>query len=235
MGRENQSTRRTKMAQTQTWSLVALLLGGVVVSVAAGAATLEAIVTNDGGDPVEYAVVYAQPIEKDGEPKTSVEPTVVDQIDKEYVPYVTAVRVGTRVSFPNHDQIRHHVYSFSPAKTFEIPLYKGTPAKPIAFETAGPVALGCNIHDWMSAYVFVSEAPYFAVTDSHGRAALTDLPAGDYEVEVWHPRIKGEPEATNQQITVGDASAPAVAFTIAQKRVWRARRSPHARGGEGYR
>jgi hypothetical protein len=145
------------------------------------------------------------------------------------------VRVGTAVNFPNRDKIRHHVYSFSDAKQFEIPLYKGTPADPILFDRPGPVTLGCNIHDWMTAYVFVSESPYFALTGADGSAVVPDLPLGSYSVQVWHPKIKGESESTSQQISVDGDSSNALRFEIEQRHVWRPRRSPSAGGGSGYR
>ncbi len=203
------------------------LLGG---SAAVAAAELQVSVQEPDGDPIEHAVVYALPLDPDGRPAPVGEPVVIDQIDKEYVPYVTAVRVGTSISFPNKDQIRHHVYSFSEAKNFEIPLYEGVPAEPVEFDKAGSVPLGCNIHDWMKAYVFVTEAPYFAVTEASGRA-IVELPSGNYAVEVWHPALKGEPSATSQRLTM-DAARSSLDFVIERKRVWKPRRAP-SRGGAG--
>ena len=191
-------------------------------------------VKDTSGESVEDAVVYAVALDADGEPLREPPPTAIDQIDKEYVPYVTAVRVGTRVSFPNRDQIRHHVYSFSEAKTFEIPLYQGTPREPVLFDAPGVVVLGCNIHDWMKAYVFVTETPYFSVTDGEGRAVLAGLPARDYRFEVWHPRLKGPPEATATEVSVGEPATQTVTIVIDQKQVWRPRRAPSA-GDASYR
>jgi plastocyanin len=203
---------------------LALLVGGIALPIGAGAASLTASVKGDGGEPVPDAVVEAVRLDDDGRPVPDATATI-DQVDKEYVPYVTAVRVGTPVKFPNLDDIRHHVYSFSEAKTFEIPLYRGTPRDPILFDRPGPVTLGCNIHDWMTAYVFVSETPHFGVTAADGTVTLSDLPAGDYETRVWHPRLAGEVRSTAQRISVSAANA-SVSFTIQQKRVWRARRAP---------
>ena len=103
--------------------------------------------------------------------------TIIDQRDKQFIPYVTALQVGTSVWFANTDKIRHHVYSFSPAKKFELPLYAGVPAEPVVFDRPGFVTLGCNIHDWMIAYVAVLTTPYFAVTHAEGRARLNKSPA----------------------------------------------------------
>jgi len=190
-------------------------------------------VLDEDGDPVEHAVVYARPVGAASSPAASGVHTVIDQIDKEYVPYVTAVQVGTTVNFPNKDQIRHHVYSFSEAKTFEIPLYEGTPAQPVVFDKPGSVALGCNIHDWMKAYVFVTESPYFAVTGSGGGATI-ELPAGEYAVEVWHPELAGKPSSASQLISMNGAES-SLSFAIEKKRVWEPRRAPSRDGAGGYR
>jgi plastocyanin len=212
------------MLGSRTHLLMALLVGGIALPSAAGAASLLASVKGDDGELVADAVVEAVPLDSGGMPAQAA--TVkIDQVDKEYVPYITALQVGTTVSFPNLDNIRHHVYSFSEAKTFEIPLYRGTPPAPILFDKPGPVTLGCNIHDWMTAYVFVSEAPYFGMTGADGSITLRDLPAGDYELRVWHPELKGDADSTAQRVSISGADA-SVSFTIQQKRLWRARRAP---------
>lgn len=227
--------RGMQMDRRKKCFTVALLAGMLVGPTPVRATTLGAVVTNDGGEPVSDAVVFAIPLDQNGKPAPASSDAAIDQVEKEYVPYVTPVRVGTRVSFPNRDQIRHHVYSFSDAKSFEIPLYKGTPREPILFDKAGPVTLGCNIHDWMTAYVFVTEAPYFSVTEGDGRTSLSELPAGEYSVRVWHPRLRGDSEATAQRVTIGNGSVPPLSFTIREKNVWRPRRAPSATGGGGYR
>ena len=154
------------------------------------AGSLEVIVKDDKGRPVSDAVAYAAATGAvSAAPKKQV---VVDQRDKQFVPYVMPVQVGTAVIFPNSDNIRHHVYSFSPAKKFELPLYSGVPAQPVVFDKVGFVTLGCNIHDWMIAYVAVLPTPYFQVTRQDGHAVLKDLPAGQYTMQVWHPALKGQ-------------------------------------------
>ncbi len=212
---------------------LALACAALAAAGSAGAAGLEVTVTSPSGEPVRDAVVYAVPLGPDGRPLPAPARTEIDQIDKEYVPHVTAVRVGTEISFPNRDQIRHHVYSFSDAKSFEIPLYKGEPPEPVLFDKPGVVVLGCNIHDWMKAYVFVTEAPHFAVTDESGRATLSNLPAGDFAVEVWHPELKGESDATRQRVSL-DGAAASMTFAIDRQREFRPRRAPSG-GRGGYR
>ena len=169
----------------------------------AAAADLRVHVKDDTGKPVADAVVYVSP--RDGAfPKTPPrEHVVMDQRDREFVPYVLPVQVGTPVQFPNSDNIRHHVYSFSPAKTFELPLYKGTPMTAVVFDKPGAVALGCNIHDWMIGYIYVLETPYFGKTGGPRRGArLSSLPAGEVEVRVWHPRLKDGVDKTLRPVTL---------------------------------
>jgi plastocyanin len=113
---------------------------------------------------------------------------VIDQRQREFVPYVTVVQQGTQIRFPNSDHIRHHVYSFSPIKRFDLQLYKGTTAAPITFDQAGVAVLGCNIHDWMLAYVKVVDTPYFGQSTAKGVVHLSNIPAGRYELHIWHPR-----------------------------------------------
>ena len=194
------------------------------------AGSLEVIVKDDKGRPVSDAVAYAAAANAgSAAPKKQV----VDQRDKQFVPYVTAVQVGTAVIFPNSDKIRHHVYSFSPAKKFELPRYSGVPAEPVVFDKVGFVTLGCNIHDWMIAYVAVLPTPYFQVTRQDGRAVLKDLPAGQYNVQVWHPALKGQPEALAQRVDVGGATK-SLLFTVPLKSDVRAKRAPGLTTG-GYR
>jgi plastocyanin len=195
------------------------------------AGSLEVIVKDDKGRPVSDAVAY--PAAAGAASAAPKKQAVVDQRDKQFVPYVTALQVGTAVIFPNSDNIRHHVYSFSPAKKFELPLYSGVPAEPVVFDKVGFVTLGCNIHDWMIAYVAVLPTPYFQVTRQDGRAVLKDLPAGQYTVQVWHPALKGQPEALAQRLDVGSGTK-SLLFTLPLKHDVRAKRAPGLTTG-GYR
>src|SRR5689334_22600994 len=171
---------------------VALLLA---ITAHAQTAEIAAKVTDDQGRPVEDAVVVAVPSEGGVRVPARPRDAVVDQVDQEFTPRVTAVAVGTSVRFPNHDNIRHQVYSFSPTKRFELPLYAGVPAEAVVFDKPGVVVLGCNIHDWMIGYVYVSESPYFAKTRADGTALITDLPPRAYAVRVWHPQLDASEES----------------------------------------
>lgn len=115
---------------------------------------------------------------------------VIEQIGGEFNPRLLVVTTGTPVRFPNLDRIRHHVYSFSPAKVFELPLYSGEAHDPVVFDTPGVVTLGCNIHDWMLGHVVVLDTPHHAVSDASGMATIV-VPPGRWQLRVWHARLPG--------------------------------------------
>ena len=119
-------------------------------------------------------------------PQDDPPPAVMSQREMTFIPHVLAIPVHTSVTFPNYDPTRHHVYSFSQAKTFDIKLYVGFPQRPEYFDTPGVVSIGCNIHDQMQAFIVVMDAPRIAVTDSAGQALLTEVPDVPREVEIWH-------------------------------------------------
>jgi plastocyanin len=130
-------------------------------------------------------------------PRPATHRVQMEQINRQFRPYILAVPVGVPVEFPNHDRIAHHVYSFSPVRSFEIPLYKGTTPAPIVFDRPGVVPLGCNIHDWMIGYIVVVDAPRF--TQVRGREAVfDDLEPGSYEISVWHPALHADHPSTWQ-------------------------------------
>jgi plastocyanin len=155
-----------------------------VFAASAQAQPFSALVVDAQGQPVAGAVLS---LSGPAQVKPSAA-AVMDQIDKQFVPAVLAVATGTAVSFPNRDDIRHQVYSFSPAKRFELRLYEGTPSAPLTFDQPGLVILGCNIHDWMLGYVYVTDDPWFGVSDAEGRIHL-DAPAGQYPATLWHPAL----------------------------------------------
>lgn len=116
--------------------------------------------------------------------ETSSGTAKIIQKNKQFNPSVAVVQTGTAINFPNEDSVRHHVYSFSPAKKFEIKLYSGVATNPIVFDKAGVVSLGCNIHDSMVGFIYVVDTPYFAKTDANGKAVI-NVPAGNLVYQVW--------------------------------------------------
>lgn len=146
---------------------------------------------------------------------------IMDQIDRQFSPYILAIQQGQPVSFPNSDSIKHHVYSFSPAKVFELELYKEGNVPPLTFEKAGVVELGCNVHDWMLGYIFVAPNPFYARTNDNGEA-LIQAPKGQYQIKIWHPRLNNADlgqaitvdltENTQTEITLTAELAPDTSF-----------------------
>lgn len=161
------------------------LLGMLLFSTTLSAASLQAELVDSEGQPLANAVLT---LRSEVAPVVAPVTAVMDQISQQFAPNVLAVRSGTAVSFPNSDNIRHHVYSFSLAKRFELRLYQGTPSEPVVFDKPGVVVLGCNIHDWMVGYVYVTDDPWFAVSDAQGKLNLEQLPAGTYTASLWHPQ-----------------------------------------------
>lgn len=175
------------------------------------AGTLEIGVRDAAGALVGDAAVWAVPASGGGEARGRT--LEIEQVDREFVPFVTVVQAGTAVAFPNHDPIMHHVYSFSPPKPFEIKLYTGKSPQEVVFDKPGIVVLGCNIHDWMLAYVAVVPTPYFARTEPGAPARLRDLPPGMYELHAWHPQQRVALPAQPVTVPPGSAVTP-VAFTF---------------------
>jgi len=148
------------------------------------ASALEVLVTDGAGNPLNDAVVEF--VVPGVGMKAGNKPLIVDQVDKSFLPKVLVAPVNSRVNFPNSDEIRHHVYSFSEAKTFQLKLYAGEPKEPILFDKTGLVVLGCNIHDSMVGYIYVSESPAY-LTGQDGMVQIDRLPANIEVLTVWHP------------------------------------------------
>jgi plastocyanin len=185
----------------------AMLALSAFAGVTAFAADLKVSVRDLAARPLRDAVVFAESLSFAPAPAAEHPRAVIDQQNKEFVPLVSVIRTGTEIFFPNSDNIRHSIYSFSPAKTFNTRLYSGTRAPPILFEKPGLVLLGCNIHDTMVAWVVVVDTPYFAKTDGAGAATLSGLPPGDYRLKAWYPAADFAPSSSELHIT-GDKVQP---------------------------
>lgn len=183
--------------------LLAIALGQCAL-----AGTVQVSVTDPAGKPIADAVVFLD----SGQTKAAVKPVSgveVEQVSKQFAPRVTVVPVGSTLTFPNRDAVRHHVYSFSPAKTFDIKLYAGTPANPVTFDKSGIVVLGCNIHDQMLAWVVVVDTPYYGKTNAAGQITLPAAPAGSYALKVWHPNLAVGAQPQDQAFSVTTANQSA--------------------------
>jgi plastocyanin len=186
----------------------ACALVGLLCAATVQAATLQVTVSDDKGRPVPQAVVFLESPEaaRAARPLASVE---MAQKDKSFVPETLVVTRGTSVQFPNRDTVRHHVYSFSPAKRFELKLYIGTPASPVVFDQAGVVVLGCNIHDEMIGWIAVVDTPHFGSTGANGQVQLRDVPEGNYRLRVWHSGMAVGAPALDLPQRLGAAGAAA--------------------------
>jgi len=189
-----------------------LLLGAACLAAPSGtrAATVTVVVQDAAGRPAEGAVVFLESVDA----KAAVRPArdvSIAQVQRQFDPLVTVVTVGTAVSFPNRDTVRHHVYSFSPIKPFELKLYSGTPASPVVFDRPGIAVLGCNIHDTMAAWVVVVETPYHGRSLAGGTATLSGVPDGSYRLRAWHPGMPVGAPASDRALVV---TAPTTQATV---------------------
>ena len=182
----------------------ALTLAALCATTAAHAGALTVNVVDATGKPLLDAVALLEPATG----KVAVKPMAdveISQAKRQFQPRVTVITTGTRAAFPNFDTVRHHVYSFSPIKTFELKLYAGVPNVPVVFDKPGVAVLGCNIHDTMAAWVVVADTPWFARSAANGRARIDAVPAGQYKLRVWHPGLPLNAEPAPVAITVGAA------------------------------
>lgn len=211
--------------------LVLLGLAGIFASpLAASDPAVRVAVKGPKGEPVADAVVMLVPLGGPPPPAPAAPARIeIAQEDEQYQPHLTIVRTGSPVEFPNKDRIQHHLYSVSEPKKFEKPLYGPGAHEAVVFDRPGVVTLGCNIHDWMVAYVVVVDTPWFAKTDRAG-VAQASAPAGRYRLEVWHPRLL-DPKTRRpappvaREVTLGPGGL-AEEFTLALAPDRRIRRAP---------
>ena len=179
---------------------------------AVGAADLDVQVRGADGAPVAGAVVSVHLVGRPTPRPRAAGTYVVDQQDIQFHPFVTAVPVGASVMFMNHDPVRHHVYSFSPAKRFELKLASKQQNQSVLFDKPGIVPLGCNIHDRMIAYLDVVDTPWAKTADANGRVVLRGIPAGAVAISVWHPYLRVRGNSVSRNVTLSDNGAHAEQF-----------------------
>lgn len=192
--------------------LACLGILSVLPAAFAWAGALNVTVVDEQGRPLPQAVVFLESPDA-GRAVKPMSGEEIAQKDKAFQPGVLVVTRGTLVSFPNQDTVRHHVYSFSPAKRFELKLYTGRPANPVLFDQSGVVVLGCNIHDQMVAWLVVVDTPYHATTAIDGTAAIKEVPPGNYRLHAWHSRLPVGAATWQQPRQIG-ANAASVTVTL---------------------
>ena len=193
---------------------LALALALVLQALPVPAATLVINVRSADGHALPGAVVTVRPLDGAAH-KTAPVRAVIDQVNTAFVPDLLVVPVGSTVEFPNSDSVSHQIYSFSPAKRFQLPLYRGKPYPPVHFDQAGLVTLGCNIHDQMLAYLVVTDAPWFGRTGADG-AWSAEVPRGRYRVTLWHPRLRDNESDLERELTVGEGDRADLTLRLAR-------------------
>ena len=184
---------------------IAILSALSAASVGIQAAPQAILVANEAGQPVAQAAVSVY-VKGTRAAAPAGATANMAQKGRAFQPTLLVVQTGTPVLFPNFDTVRHHVYSFSATRKFEIKLYAGTPAAPVVFDKAGTATLGCNIHDQMLGYIHVVDTPHFGVTGSDGQVNL-DLPAGEHRVQIWWPALGESNPGVEQMLKAGGGQA----------------------------
>ena len=173
----------------------------------AGAAELDLTLRTSAGKAVADAVVMVRPDAAQRGVARVAGPFVMAQKNTQFSPHVLIVPVGAEVSFPNLDPFHHHVYSFSKAKTFELKLYGKDETRKVRFDKAGVIGIGCNIHDNMSAWIRVVDAPFAAKTAASGQAVVRELPPGPATVTVWSATLKAPDGEIVRRVTIPASGA----------------------------
>jgi plastocyanin len=184
-----------------------LFAAGFGLSAPLVAAPLAVRVVDASGHPVRDAVVTLYPAGAAARPARPGGRFVVSQKNLQFHPFLTIVPVGADVSFPNFDPTKHHVYSFSPAKKFELKLFARDQSRTVHFDKPGVVALGCNIHDQMGAFIVVTGSAWTARTDARGIAAFGDAPNAPGRLTVWHPYLRALGGVVEQAVAPAQRSA----------------------------
>lgn len=183
--------------------------GVLLMGVPSQAGTIEGHVRNlPGGPDLANAVISVDDIE--GSFPVPQKAAVMDQNRLTFVPHVLAILVGTTVEFPNSDPVSHNVFSISEAKRFNLGLYPKGVVRRLKFDKPGVVALLCNVHLEMSAYIVVVKNPYFARTDSGGKFRIDGVPAGKHRLHCWHEQLKSQ----EKNVEVPKVGKVRVTFTM---------------------
>jgi plastocyanin len=190
--------------------VIAIAVGGVL-SQSCVAANLDVQVSDRSGKPVKDVVVTIS----DGRSSNTGDSRswIMDQLNMRFEPQVLVVPVHALVKFPNSDAVSHQVYSFSKPKSFQLPLYKGQIHAPVSFDTPGLVVLGCNIHDEMIGYIYVTSARWFGKTDAGGELNFSDINAVNVNVTIWSPYIADKEATLTREVAV-DSGTVVVKFNL---------------------
>ena len=194
---------------------IVFAIGICTAGLSARAATITANVVDKASAPMADVVIYATAIGATTAPTiVNADPVTISQEGMQFSPYVTPVRAGTAIRFPNYDHLEHHVKSFSPAKQFEIKIYESGTPPPVVFDKAGVAVIYCLLHEWMRAYVYVIDTPYFSKSDLTGTASINGLKEGMYEIRAWHPDMGSIKPPLMQTIKVTEKGITVLNFNF---------------------
>lgn len=185
----------------------------VLTAAPAWAGDLAVSLKTPAGQPVVDAVIMVTPQSGKGALRIGSSYRMA-QKGLQFQPFVLIAPVGAEVSFPNLDTVRHHVYSFSTPKRFELKLYGRDETRHVRFDKPGVIAVGCNIHDDMSAYIRVVDTPYAAKTAANGEVTISGLPAGPATITIWHPYLKSARNEAVRSATIPASGAARQALVL---------------------
>jgi len=177
-----------------------------LVSTSLAAKELDITVRDNKHQPLSEVIVYLEPIDNMTLPKTE-KVVEIGQLNKSFIPYASVIQAGNAVNFRNQDDITHHIYSPVGENRFSFKIRAGQQQSLSNFDTAGELAMGCNIHDWMAGYLLIVETPYFAITDINGRVDFSVQQAGEYNIIVWHPNLEASDNRVQKTIDTSEGRA----------------------------
>lgn len=213
----NQTIKRKLSFWSNSLKSLVSLLGGVLLCAQVQAAQVTVNVSADNSQPLANMVVYLTPVAGIQDLPINLEQVIVGQQDKKFSPYVTVLQKGQQITFENADDITHHIYSVSGQNSFDFKIQAGQSLQSSPMESAEEVAMGCNIHDWMSGYVLVVDTPYFSTTDKNGQAVVNISKAGQYVLSVWHPQLDEPNNVMEQRIVIEFDKEQSLAWEIQLK------------------
>jgi plastocyanin len=205
-------TRLTLQRINTVLAALALVAGAAVRPAQAGTISVQALLADHKAFSGAVITLQGAAAHTAAAPQSAI----VDQVNLAFVPDIIVIPAGSTVEFPNSDSVSHQIYSFSSTKRFQLPLYHGKPYPPVHFDEAGVVTLGCNIHDKMVGYIFVTDAAYFGRTDASGTWSASNVPRGTYHLSLWHPLLRETSASLERDVTVGGEDATKVEVQLAQ-------------------
>ncbi|MEO9129685.1 MAG: methylamine utilization protein [Sphingomonas sp.] len=196
--------------------IIPALFCALFVPASLHAATVDVTVRDANGKPLAGAVILIDTPKKSSAPIHFSWATEMAQRHIAFDPHVLIVPVGSTVTFPNRDKVRHHVYSFSKIKSFNLKLYGREQVPSVVFDKTGVVSLGCNIHDSMSGFIVVVDTPFAMQTDASGHVFITGVPAGRATIRLWHPSVRAPGNMLEQAVTIAPTGF-AMAYSVHSK------------------